>query len=162
MGAWVKATDGTPTKQIISHDNGGYDRSLGIDYRGDSTGWSAFSGSGNVLGAYPVILNSWAFVAVVYDQNAQKVTLYVNGNTMSKSGILENGYTFLRIGSNPGFGEYFEGTIDDVFFYDEALTTAQLDNIMTNGVSPVPLPSSFVLLLTSILGFYGLRKFRCG
>ena len=52
MGAWVQSTalitDLYTRQQVISHDNGGYDRTLGIDYRGDGggspPGWSAFSG----------------------------------------------------------------------------------------------------------------------
>ena len=45
MVAWVRPDDGSPIKQVISHDHGGYDRSLGIDSRGGGVGWSAFSGS---------------------------------------------------------------------------------------------------------------------
>lgn len=160
MGAWVKASEDSPIRQIVSHDNGGYDRSLGIDYRGGSSGWSAFSGSGHVLGAFSVSTGEWTFVAVVYDQNAQTVTLYVDGQTMSETGALGNGETYLHIGSNPGFGEYFHGTIDEVFFYNEPLTNTQLDNIMNNGVSSVPIPPSFVLLLTGLSGIVGFKKIR--
>jgi len=67
MAAWVRPDDGSPIRQVISHDNGGYARSLGIDHRGGGTGWSAFSGSGSVLGYHPVTIGEWVFVAAVYD-----------------------------------------------------------------------------------------------
>ena len=38
MGAWVSTTGTAPIRQIISHDDGGYDRSLGIDNRGGKHG----------------------------------------------------------------------------------------------------------------------------
>ena len=165
MGAWVKAdavnlTTTDLRHQVISHDGGGYDRTLGIDYRGDSlydrnAGWSAFSGSGGVLGEFDVS-SDWDFIAAVYDQLAGTVTLYVNGQVMTESGTLGSGCSFVRIGNNPyggwnNGGEFFFGMIDDVFFFDQALTTAQLDGIMANGVSAVPVPASLMLLCAGLL-----------
>lgn len=158
MGAWVKADTGNPIRQIISHDNGGYDRSLGIDHRGGSTGWSAFSGTGSVLGAFPVTTGDWTFVAVSYDQATSRVTLYVDGNTKSETGTPGTGHSTLRIGSNPSYGEFFSGTVDDVFFFDQVLTTSQLDHIRINGVQPVPVPPALLLLGSGLVGLAGVRK----
>ena len=77
---------------------------------------------------------------------------------MGETGDLSDGKDFLRIGSNPRFGEYFQGTIDEVFFFDETLTKSRLDNIMNNGVSSVPIPPSLVLLLSTLLGIEVFRK----
>lgn len=135
MGAWVKPTIGNPIRQIISHDNAGFDRSLGIDSRGGAVGWSTFAGSGAVLGSSPVTLNQWTFVAVAYDQVAAMVTLYVDGRVFQRAGSLSAGNTFTLIGSNPGFGEYFGGVIDNVFFVNAALTASQLDVLRSHGTS---------------------------
>ena len=135
MGAWVNATSNSPVRQIISHDNGGYDRGIGIDYRGggNPSNWSAFTGSG-VLGGSPVVTNQWVFVAVVYDQAARTETLYVNGTAYSATNVQEGeGWSTLRIGSNPSYGEYFQGTIDNVFFYGDTMTAAQIASIGTSG-----------------------------
>ena len=142
MGAWVKADVGNPVRQVISHDNGGFDRSLGIDNRGGGTGWSAFAGTGSVLGFDPVQLDDWTFIAVVYEQAASLVTLYVDGTTYSKTGSLSGGATTTRIGASIGFSEYFDGVIDEVFFFSDALSTTELDDIRTNGVLPAPTPAA--------------------
>jgi hypothetical protein len=149
MGAWVKAANGSPVRQVISHDNGSFDRSLGIDSRGGGTGWSAFSGSGAVLGYSPITLGQWTFVAATYNQATSQVALYVNGTLYSETGSLGAGNTITRIGSNPGFGEYFNGVIDEVFFFDTALNSAQLDALRRNGLggsTEIPEPATLSLL----------------
>ncbi|MBW1799199.1 MAG: LamG domain-containing protein [Deltaproteobacteria bacterium] len=167
MGAWVKAFSENPIRQVISHDNGGYDRSLGIDHRGntsfpnppyDTSGWSAFSDGSSVLGHFDVTLSEWTFVAAVYDQTQKDVMLYVNGMTMSEYADMQSGKTYLRIGSNPGYGEYFHGYIDEVFFFDEALSITQLNNIRANGVAPIPEPATILLLGSGLAGLAGLRR----
>jgi hypothetical protein len=50
------------------------------------------------------------------------------------------------IGRNPRFDLPFSGLIDNVFFYDEYLTNAQITDIYQNGVpTPTPEPSTFAL-----------------
>jgi hypothetical protein len=91
MTAWVRADDDSGT--IISHDNGGYDRTIDIDNRGGGFGWSAFSGSGGVIGYYPVTIGEWVFLAAVYDQDASTVKLYVNNVYMyQENGELGSGW----------------------------------------------------------------------
>jgi hypothetical protein len=133
MGAWVKADSANPIRQIISHDNSDYDRSLGIDSRGGGNGWSTFAGSGSVLGFKPVNIGEWVFLASVYDQTAGTVTLYVNNETFTKAGTLGTGWNFIRIGSNPSYGEFFDGIIDNVFVYNKALNSTEISYIRDNG-----------------------------
>lgn len=135
MGAWVLATSVSPIRQIISHDNGSFDRSVGLDNRGGLSGWSMFTGSGSVRGGEAASTGVWTFVAAVYDQPASTTTLYVNGNAYSATGVtLGSGWTFTRVGMNPTYGEYFSGTIDEVFIFAEALTAPQIATIRTSGV----------------------------
>lgn len=160
MGAWVLADSASPIRQIISHDNGGFDRSLGIDYRGGLTGWSTFTGNG-VLANSPVTTGAWTFLAVAYDQVAGTATLYVDGHAVTGSAAGGSGWNFARIGMNPSFGEYFSGKIDSVFFVAAALTAPQLDQIRLNGIPAVPEPSVFALLVVGLaVAATTARRFR--
>lgn len=152
MGAWVLSDVTSGPGKVISNDNGFYDRTLGLDNR-DGAGWSAFTGS-YVLGNGSVDTANWQFIAVAYNSVAGTTNLYLNGSlidSVNLSPISANAQTFTRIGSNPGFGEWFDGSIDDVFFYNEALTETQINDIYQNGVSAVPLPAPLALLATSLL-----------
>lgn len=151
MGAWVFALSGTPIRQVISQDDGGLDRSLGIDSRGSLTGWTAFAGNGWLAGE-PVTTGTWTFLALSLDQVAGTATLYVNDHsyTYANTGY-GSGWNFTRIGMNPSFGEYFAGTIDEVFFFSTALNSTQVDTIRTQGVlTVVPEPSTLALTVLGL------------
>ena len=91
MGGWVytRSTGGRGLGKILSHDNGGFDRTLGVDSRGDDPGddYAAFTGSGVAdADATALALNVWTHLAVVYDGASS--ALYVNGavvDTFSES-----------------------------------------------------------------------------
>ena len=120
LNAWVRylpTTDDGDAEiaQIISHDNGDYDRSIGIDNRSPSSewGWTMFAGSQSVLGSAPLEAGKWVQLTAVYDQSKSEAALYVNGKAIAQSNeaILGTGYDYLYIGGSPGFGEHFEATL---------------------------------------------------
>ena len=127
IALWAQATALTGT--LISHDNGGYDRCLDIDYRGGGLGWSAFSGSGGVLGYSPVILGEWVFLAVIYDQDAGTVRFHVNDEVYEEDGTLDSGLDYLHIGASPSFGSHFPGYIDEVRIYNQALSQNAISDL---------------------------------
>jgi hypothetical protein len=153
MGAWVKTVSSASLQTVLTHDDGGYDRSIGIDYRGGGTGWSAFCGSGQVLGAAPAIQQAWTFVAVVYDQVHQTVRLQVDDMVFTKeAAVLSKGQEQLFIGLSPLFGNFFDGIIDNVFVFGDALTDKQLAYIRYGGsrailTAPRQRPNPGLLLL---------------
>jgi hypothetical protein len=171
-GAWVNRTgfDGL-LQSILSIDNGGFDRSLYYDTRGGSTGYSAFNGSGVVFGA-PAPLDTWTFVAAVYDQSTNQATLYVDGTSTpfatSWAPTGTTSHVFLWIGGNPSFpGEGFFGSIDNVFIFDAALTPEQIADVRTNGPfadgpTPIPTPTAAGagLLTLSGMALWALRRAR--
>lgn len=147
MGAWFKAeslpADGRPV-QVLSHDNGGFDRSIGLDMRASDGGVpdgryhvSTFTGTGVLPG--PVADTArWTFVAAVYDETS--VTLYVDGQAYSQPAGSGEGFDFLRVGGNPGGfngGEPMAGLIDNVFVYDRALTAEEIATIHTGGACAI-------------------------
>lgn len=158
MGAWVKPASGNRSiAQIISHDNFGFDRSLCIDFRGGTANsWSAFTGTGVLGSGITAAADEWVFLAVVYNQSAGTVRLHVNGQTFTANSNFNPGKTFLNIGRNPnGNGEHFKGLIDEVFFYDEALTASEVDNIRLTGI---PTPGTAGLL--ALAGIATARRNR--
>lgn len=150
MLAWVNP-DSDKEKAVISHDNGGFDRTIDMDGRGGGYGWSAFSGSAGVLGYHPITVGEWVSLVAVYDQEADSVTLYVNDDVYEGKGMLGAGTEHTLIGANPRFGNHFQGLIDEVMIIGIALTHEQITALreQTSGVTavepvedPVPEPTA--------------------
>ena len=165
MGAWVHADTATGLRGILSQDNGGFDRALGIDNRGGCSGswcFGAFTGSGVIAG--PVASTSqWVFLAVRYNQGTGAVRLNVNTTQTSAVGTAGPGVTNLTVGRNPSFSEFFDGRIDNVFVYDEFLSDARIEEIRTGGaaaISGVPEPATFGLIGASLAGVFLRRRRR--
>jgi hypothetical protein len=150
MGAWANTDAVNAIRAVISNDDGGYDRNLNIDNRGEGSGYrySAFTGGGVVsAGSDPAPVGTWVFVAARYSQSDNKLTLDVGTDRITVTTNLDMvSYNPARIGSNPGFGEYFDGRIDNVFIYDEILSDERIDQIRQGGAgSIVPESATFVL-----------------
>jgi hypothetical protein len=83
--------------------------------------------------------NQWTHVAVVYDQGT--VYTYANARLVSKtpgSGPIENfapGQNDFRIGARQQTGEYFQGLIDEVSIYNQALSMPEIQTIYYAGSS---------------------------
>lgn len=139
MGCWAKTTSLWPLQQLLTHDNGDFDRSIGIDLRGNGVGWSAFCGpTGQVLGAASAFLDDWTFVAVVYDQSAQTVKFQVNDMVFTKTGVtLGPGQNQLFIGASPLFSTFFAGVVDNIFVFGDTLTNEQLAYIRSGGANAI-------------------------
>jgi hypothetical protein len=139
MGAWVNSDTTSGVRAIISHDNGGFDRTLNMDTRGGGGNrYSAFKGSGVVAaGPAPVPTGEWVFVAVRYSSTEGKVALNVGADQVSSTGSPGTGNTTTFIGKNPGYGELFMGRIDNVFLYDEWLSDDQIEAIRQGGAGAI-------------------------
>jgi len=126
MTVWARADNDLRSMTVLSHDNIDFDRTIDTDNRGGGVGWSAFSGTGAVLGFEPIVVGEWVFIAVAYNQNAKTVKLYVNNSKFEKEGDLGEGWDFMQIGKNPSFDAFFEGAIDQVRIYDRALSESEI------------------------------------
>lgn len=158
MGAWVRTnvTTGPSLRhKFIGSDKGGGDRTIGLDYRG--AGWapfgdrySAFAGTTGPVET-PVAdfaapgTFEWSFVAVVYDQSTATATVYADVDrfdteplvsaTKSPTAFDADTWPTIAIGGlRPDLNaEGWNGTIDNVFFYNEALSAATLTEIRDGG-----------------------------
>jgi hypothetical protein len=147
---WIKTTDSSISDdlEIVSKYNAtGNQRQykLNID---DSDGevlkaWISADGT-NTTAAYgttDIADNAWHHIAVVY--NGSNITLYVDGsvdtnganNPASYSSGIYNGSAQFRIGVRDGLSNVaFNGLVDDVGIFDTALSQANVQDIMNNGL----------------------------
>ena len=132
MDAWVYPrfinNDWREEQQIISSDNGGYDRSLLITDSTDGEHWSVFTGNTS-WSAAKVDIEKWQHIAVVY--TPEHIYFYKNGKEYIFNGTpgYSQGEEFINIGKNPNFGEYFNGIISDIHIWNKALNDSEINNI---------------------------------
>jgi len=129
--AWVnpkKINDYYKRSQIVSHDNGGYDRSLLIekDWTGKSY-WTIFTGD-DAWKPVEIDENKWQHVAVVYTPD--NIYFYKNGvkYEYGKNPTNGDGKNYVNIGKNPDYGEYFNGAITNLRIWSKALESSQLNS----------------------------------
>ncbi len=156
MGAWVRTTSLEPgLRKIIGHDNGGWDRVIGLDNRFGDFRYTSFIGNGRPVPGTPVprSTDEWTFIAVAYDQPNSEMTLYVDLDASTTDDIpvalmhptdFNPGYETTAIGSiRPDqTAEGWEGWIDQVFFFEGALDLAAITRIRNGEILPGTVPSS--------------------
>lgn len=154
FGGWFKHTNYGSISKTLSTDDGSFDRTLGLDFRGGTANEvSAFTGTGVLGSNFVPALNEWYFSAVSYDGTS--IQLYVNDLSAisgADSTTTDTSINTLHIGVNPGFSEDLLGFADDVFVYDRALSAGEISDIYRTGFAiqqeenPVPAPTPLALL----------------
>ena len=94
------------------------------------------SGPGvETYGRAALAVNTWTHLALTYD--GATLCLYVNGvqvSSLARTGNLATSAHPLEIGGDSIFGQYFQGTIDEVRIYNQALS---LSEIHADMVTPI-------------------------
>lgn len=143
MGAWVKLPSMGPSSFLLSHDNGSYDRAVGIG----PAGWTAFTGTG-VTEYLSIVPQVWQFVAVVYDDATDEVVLYVGDEYRTATGSPGTGDNYLQIGHSLTCSfppcTPLTGTLDNVFIMSEALSESRLAEIRAGGYHRIPSTPVFI------------------
>lgn len=136
LGAFAAPSSASVVQTLLSQDNGLFDRSLALDDRGPGgAGWSAFAGSEGVVGGEVAPkVGGWQFVAAAWDQSAANLLLYALGTTTVGATALGTGYPYLDFAQNPGYGEIYQGGIDEVVIFNRVLTVEELDYVAYFGV----------------------------
>ena len=164
FGGWFRASSTTVIQGVLSHDDGDYDRTIDIDYRGGVTGWSALAGNLEVLGGAAVTTGEWTFVALRHNQASGELTLFVDGLSISRSNVTYgSGNKSLVLGRNPGYDDPFDGQADNIFVFDEALSDERIAAIRLGGaaaIMPVPEPATWASLALGLALIGGLARRR--
>ena len=90
-------------------------------------GWGYLAGQ-NLTASYTPPLRSWTHVCGTYDSD-QLATVYVNGKVLGSTSMYDwdtTGSFSLSVGSQIGTQEYFEGDVDEVRVYNNALNGEQI------------------------------------
>jgi len=111
-----------------------------------TTGTISFSMRSNnwlqVHGSSALSNNTWSFVAVTYDgsKSANGVTLYVNGKAETKIVFCDSltaddisNTISAQLGAREGNNYPFSGVMDDVMFYNRALSQQEISSLYNNG-----------------------------
>ena len=98
-------------------------------------------GSGGVLTS-----STWIHVAAVYD--GAQMRLYQDGvevGNTSKTGNIDQNAVAVWIGRNPDGKRPFDGRIDEVYIYDQALTAAEIAALANTGAGGNQAPTAVAL-----------------
>jgi hypothetical protein len=95
-----------------------------------------FGGSPH-FGREPLRSNTWTHLAGTYD--GATLRLYANGAQVSsraQTGPIAISTNPLQIGGDSTYGQYFQGTIDEVRVYNRALSAAEIQRDMNTPITP--------------------------
>jgi Concanavalin A-like lectin/glucanases superfamily/PEP-CTERM motif len=127
------------------------------------------SGGNESPDVFPVTTDTWYFYAGVYEYNSgtdqSTLTTYFGpdfqslqqSNVTTFDGPIKHTTENLNIGRDNSYTQssrYFDGIIDDVRFYDEALTETEVNDLY----AAVPEPSTVVMLIAGLIGVLVIRR----
>jgi hypothetical protein len=160
FGGWFLHSNYGFVSKTMSHDDGGYDRTLGLDTRGGTGNEvSAFTGSGVLGSGFVPASDSWYHAAVSYDGTS--VSLFVNGALAASATDSTGSSSFnLFLGANPGFEEDLIGRMDDAFVFGRTLTASEIAAIYSDGFTSgsIPLPATLPLVVIGLAGLIAARR----
>ncbi|HEX3110766.1 MAG TPA: hypothetical protein VHU41_16835, partial [Thermoanaerobaculia bacterium] len=124
-----KTADKSPLRKVYGDDNGGYDRAIGLDDRGEDKNFTLFSGSG-VQGYFN--LEADKPYIVVDEYSPKEFSGWVNGNAAltklpaSWAEKPEDSLPNMYIGgTGTSYSEYWNGDIAEVIVYGRILSDAE-------------------------------------
>ena len=151
LSMWVNAdSTGGFASPVTSRDDvsGGVSTHGYILYNDNRGNWNFWTGDGNpgwdTLRGPAVSTNTWTHLALTFDAATGTKSLFVDGALAatetaaaqySPNGTVEAENFHIGSGGDAGNSFFFDGLIDDVGVWDEALDQAVIQNIIANGIA---------------------------
>ena len=153
--AWVRPEAAGGTLAMVQQGNGEcFGRMFGLGYF--TTGLYFWGGCQNYSSGVDVPLGKWSFVAITYDPPFLRA--FVNANSQATNiGVLNTTASKLFIGAtttNNGasFPGFFKGSIDEINFYDRALSDLEIGAVYGQTVLPPDAPRFQSIKLSPLSG----------
>jgi chitodextrinase len=157
LEAWVNPTTvSSAWRDVIYKGNDSYYLEGTSDNSSRPAGGGTW-GASPVYGTAALTANTWAYLALTYD--GANLRLYVNGAqvaSQARTGNIASSTNPLQIGGDSIYGQYFQGTIDEVRVYNVALTATQIQSDMVTAIGtgggdtqPPTAPSNLAAAATS-------------
>ncbi|MCG1035775.1 LamG-like jellyroll fold domain-containing protein [Polaribacter sargassicola] len=133
MAAWINTDATSATVGVVGLGEGASKKKWTFGRSGDKIRIE-IQGSGMSAGAFTA--GTWNHIAVTYNSSDGKVTLYLNGDLVGENTWTDVNTTAtpLRIGNDynnntPPQSRGFNGAIDDIQIYSDALTATQISTL---------------------------------
>jgi len=94
-----------------------------------------------LFGPVALTLNTWTHLAATYDGTTAR--LYINGTqaaSQAQTGAIATSTKSLQIGGDSIYGQFFQGTIDEVRIYNRALSASEIQADMNVPIGTVVTP----------------------
>ena len=142
ISAWVKAGGTSSNASIVMKNSDIGGSGWGLQLSQSTTQWSAAAvtnGSGFSATGGTVTTGAWTFLVSVFDSSVPKVYLYINGALITSTAT--SGSALRAIASHPSFigggnggsYSYYTGAIDEVGFWNTALTASNITALYNSG-----------------------------
>lgn len=147
LALWAKSNGGAgawnspvTSRHDLNPDSQGY-----LIYDSEPSGvWTFWSGNGTRSGNWQTLdgpkvkVGKWQHIVITYDNATETKKLYVDGKLKVQQNelVFPNDTTPFNIGSGSDHGGtyHFDGLIDDIALWDNALTSREIRDIMNKGV----------------------------
>jgi hypothetical protein len=132
LEAWVKPSKVTRAwRDVIYKGNDNYFLEATTNRKVPGGGGTFGPNDVWMYGTAALAVNTWTHLALIYD--GVTLRLYVNGvqvASRAQTGNLATSANPLQIGGDSIFGQYFQGTIDEVRIYNQALSLSEIQTDM--------------------------------
>jgi hypothetical protein len=139
--AWVYATKNTGIQNVLCKSSNVVN--TGYIFPRTDDGWGTVVAYMHIGGIFRQLtttypsLNAWHHLASTYDGTAMKI--YIDGvlaASLAITGVITTNNNILSLGSQPGFGELFGGSVDELRIWNVARTQAEIQATMNTELDP--------------------------